>query len=235
MQPSRDDPAGRRCERRRRRRRVALASRAGAQGAGARGHQPSAARRAAQDDRRCPPRSRRICARRSATISTATRRSSPTSSTSTRSSSIARPRATRSPSISRRRAAPWSIRRSSTSPRGAREVVAVVPEPPATAAQSRLNLLPPEARTSRSLLRRWQFWVPVVLLAVAGASPPLRFRSGRSANTCSQLDGAGRPGARHAPRCPRRCAPSSTPAWATTTSRSSASTRFPARCRSSTR
>jgi len=45
------------------------------------------------------------------------------------------------------------------------DVAAVVPAPPENAAESRLNLLPPELRTSRSLLRRWQFWVPVLLLA----------------------------------------------------------------------
>jgi general secretion pathway protein L len=44
------------------------------------------------------------------------------------------------------------------------EVAAVVPEPPATAALSRLNLLPLESRTSSVLWRRWQFWVPVLLL-----------------------------------------------------------------------
>lgn len=56
------------------------------------------------------------------------------------------------------------------------EVVAVVPEPPATAALSRLNLLPPESRTTRALWRRWQFWVPVILLAaltVAAIAIPL--------------------------------------------------------------
>lgn len=48
------------------------------------------------------------------------------------------------------------------------DVVAVVPEPPATAAVSRLNLLPPELRHSRSVWRRWQFWVPLgVLFALA--------------------------------------------------------------------
>jgi general secretion pathway protein L len=45
------------------------------------------------------------------------------------------------------------------------DVVAVVPEPPATAAVSRLNLLPPELRRSRSVWRRWQFWVPLGVLA----------------------------------------------------------------------
>jgi general secretion pathway protein L len=44
------------------------------------------------------------------------------------------------------------------------EVSAVVAEPPATASQSRLNLLPPEARTTPVLWRRWQFWIPIVLL-----------------------------------------------------------------------
>jgi len=56
------------------------------------------------------------------------------------------------------------------------EVVAVVPEPPQSAAVSRLNLLPPELRTSRPLLRRWQFWGPVLLLgamAIAAIAIPL--------------------------------------------------------------
>ncbi|MEO8752967.1 MAG: PilN domain-containing protein [Casimicrobiaceae bacterium] len=47
------------------------------------------------------------------------------------------------------------------------EVAAIVPEPPQRAAASRLNLLPADARTSRSRWSRWQFWVPIALLAVA--------------------------------------------------------------------
>lgn len=47
------------------------------------------------------------------------------------------------------------------------QVVAVVPEPPDRAAVSRLNLLPAEARTARPLLRRWQFWVPAILVFAA--------------------------------------------------------------------
>ena len=47
------------------------------------------------------------------------------------------------------------------------DVAAVVPEPPERAAYSRLNLLPAEARTSSSAWTRWQFWVPVALIAVA--------------------------------------------------------------------
>jgi len=47
------------------------------------------------------------------------------------------------------------------------EVAAVVPEPPERAANSRLNLLPAEARTSSSAWSRWQFWVPVAMIAVA--------------------------------------------------------------------
>jgi general secretion pathway protein L len=47
------------------------------------------------------------------------------------------------------------------------EVAAIVPEPPQRAADSRLNLLPADARTSRSPWGRWQFWVPIALLAVA--------------------------------------------------------------------
>jgi len=56
------------------------------------------------------------------------------------------------------------------------DVAAVVPAPPANAAESRLNLLPPELRTSRSLFRRWEFWVPVLLLgamALAAVAIPL--------------------------------------------------------------
>lgn len=45
------------------------------------------------------------------------------------------------------------------------DVLAIVPERPENAAGSRLNLLPVELRTSRSVWRRWQFWVPVILLA----------------------------------------------------------------------
>jgi len=44
-------------------------------------------------------------------------------------------------------------------------VVAVVPEPPAGAAQSRLNLLPHEARSSSPVWKRWQFWLPLGLVA----------------------------------------------------------------------
>ena len=47
-----------------------------------------------------------------------------------------------------------------------REVAAVVPEPPASAAASRLNLLPPHLRTTKSVWRRWQFWLPLALLVV---------------------------------------------------------------------
>jgi general secretion pathway protein L len=46
------------------------------------------------------------------------------------------------------------------------EVAAVVPEPPATASQSRLNLLPQELRRSRPLLRRFDVWIPIVLLGI---------------------------------------------------------------------
>jgi general secretion pathway protein L len=56
------------------------------------------------------------------------------------------------------------------------EVVAVVPEPPAAASQSRLNLLPREMRQSRPMVRRFDIWIPVVLLAVlalAAAAIPL--------------------------------------------------------------
>ena len=44
-------------------------------------------------------------------------------------------------------------------------VVAAVPEPPATAASSRLNLLPHEARPSHAVWKRWQFWLPLGLVA----------------------------------------------------------------------
>ncbi len=50
------------------------------------------------------------------------------------------------------------------------EVVAVVPEPPATAWRSRLNLLPADARTARPLLRRWQFWLPLLAILAALAA-----------------------------------------------------------------
>jgi len=56
------------------------------------------------------------------------------------------------------------------------DVVAVVPEPPATAAFSRHNLLPRELRHARSVWRRWQFWVPLavfVVLALAAVTIPL--------------------------------------------------------------
>jgi len=44
-------------------------------------------------------------------------------------------------------------------------VSAAVPEPPATAAASRLNLLPHESRPSLAVWKRWQFWLPLVLVA----------------------------------------------------------------------
>jgi len=56
------------------------------------------------------------------------------------------------------------------------EVVAVVPDTPANAGQSRLNLLPREMRTTRPLMRRFDVWVPIVLLgllAIAAAAIPL--------------------------------------------------------------
>src|SRR5690349_21044491 len=56
------------------------------------------------------------------------------------------------------------------------DVAAVVPAPPTRAAESRLNLLPPELRTSRSWWRRWQFWLPVILIiamALAAIAIPL--------------------------------------------------------------
>jgi general secretion pathway protein L len=56
----------------------------------------------------------------------------------------------------RKHAANWGV-----------DVVAIVPEPPATASTSRLNLLPPEERASASPWARWQFWLPLGLLIVA--------------------------------------------------------------------
>ncbi len=56
------------------------------------------------------------------------------------------------------------------------EVAAVVPEPPATAARSRHNLLPAEARNSATVWRRWQFWIPLAVLgtlAIAAVAIPL--------------------------------------------------------------
>ena len=45
------------------------------------------------------------------------------------------------------------------------KVSAAVPEPPATAAASRLNLLPHESRPSHAVWKRWQFWLPLILVA----------------------------------------------------------------------
>jgi general secretion pathway protein L len=44
-------------------------------------------------------------------------------------------------------------------------VSAAVPDPPATAAASRLNLLPHESRPSLAVWMRWQFWLPLALVA----------------------------------------------------------------------
>jgi general secretion pathway protein L len=46
-------------------------------------------------------------------------------------------------------------------------VVAVVPEPPSSASTSRLNLLPAELRQNGAWWKRWQFWLPIGLLAAA--------------------------------------------------------------------
>ena len=43
-------------------------------------------------------------------------------------------------------------------------VVAVVPEPPNAASTSRLNLMPHEMRQNGVWWKRWQFWLPIVLL-----------------------------------------------------------------------
>ncbi|MGI8896595.1 MAG: hypothetical protein ACR2HE_13255 [Casimicrobiaceae bacterium] len=45
-------------------------------------------------------------------------------------------------------------------------VLAVVPEEPAQAASSQLNLLPPDARPLQSAWQRWQLWLPLALLIV---------------------------------------------------------------------
>ena len=44
-------------------------------------------------------------------------------------------------------------------------VAAAVPEPPTAASQSRFNLLPHEARSTRAVWMRWQFWLPLALVA----------------------------------------------------------------------
>ena len=146
-----------------------------------------AARVAAQDAHAAARRSRITCARRSPTISTATRRSSPTSSTSTRSSSTATARATRCASTSPPRAARWStrdsaarrkLRRAASSPSRV--------DAPATAAASRLNLLPADRRRRLRGFARWQ------ILAAGRAARRRRgsrrccCRCGRSATTRSR-------------------------------------------------
>jgi len=55
-------------------------------------------------------------------------------------------------------------------------VLAAVPEPPATAFASRLNLLPHEVRSSGAVWKRWQFWLPlglVMAVALAAIAIPL--------------------------------------------------------------
>ena len=55
-------------------------------------------------------------------------------------------------------------------------VLAAVPELPATASLSRLNLLPHESRASNVVWKRWQFWLPLVLVsavALAAIAIPL--------------------------------------------------------------
>jgi general secretion pathway protein L len=56
----------------------------------------------------------------------------------------------------RKQAAGWGV-----------DIAAIVPEPPATASMSRLNLIPPEDRASTSPWARWQFWLPLLLLVAA--------------------------------------------------------------------
>jgi general secretion pathway protein L len=46
------------------------------------------------------------------------------------------------------------------------EVVAVIPDAPAKAAVSPLNLLPHASRSQRPLWTRWEFWVPLAVLAM---------------------------------------------------------------------
>ena len=98
------------------------------------------------------------------TISTATRRFDPSSSISTRSSSIAIPRA-KTITVdwvaalktvvdgARRQAEAWGA-----------SVQAVIPGPASTM-PPQLNLMPPEERPRAGSWRRWQVWVPLVLLA----------------------------------------------------------------------
>ena len=55
-------------------------------------------------------------------------------------------------------------------------VLAAVPELPATASTSRLNLLPHESRASHVVWKRWQFWLPLALVmavALAAIAIPL--------------------------------------------------------------
>ncbi len=109
------------------------------------------------------------------------------------------------------------------------DVVAVVPEPPASASQSRLNLLPRELRRARPLLRRFDVWIPVVLLgllALAAAAIPVW----QKRDYAQQLNGEANE-ARARARSRRACATNSTSAWRITTSLSSASTRSPAHSR----
>ena len=50
------------------------------------------------------------------------------------------------------------------------EVVAVSPDPPSAAGNSRLNLMPAEGRPARSGWRRWEIWTPAALLVVLAAT-----------------------------------------------------------------
>ena len=140
-----------------------------------------------------------------------------------------------SPSISPRCAARWSTRCCATPRASARDVVAVaVRFRRRTRAASPLNLLPARPRS-----------VPVPRCGRAGScSLPLRswWLVARRARPAAVAEARIRDRAQStrrrrrasAPRCPTRCAPSSSAWSATTTSRSSASTRFPASCRCST-
>jgi general secretion pathway protein L len=50
------------------------------------------------------------------------------------------------------------------------QAVAVVPDPPSVAGASRLNLIPEALRPAHAGWRRWQLWIPIVLLAAAAAA-----------------------------------------------------------------
>ena len=110
------------------------------------------------------------------------------------------------------------------------QVVAVVPRAAGRRAPRRgSTCCRREARTSRALVARWQFWLPLALLAAialaavvhaAVAEARVRDRAERSSPTQARAAGRGLGALRARARARRS---------ATTTSRSSASTRIPAR------